>query len=124
MIVFLLLTLTLTPGVVRPLTTAQVCTIRWGRDHRHVTPRMKRIVAARYGLTLAQIHRRGQGRCCEIDHLIPRELGGADAVDNLWPQPWAAAIVKDRAENAAHRAVCAGTLTLTAAQAAMRAWPR
>ena len=23
----------------------------------------------------------------KIDHLIPRELGGADTVDNLWPQP-------------------------------------
>jgi hypothetical protein len=30
-----------TPGKVRPLTTAQTCSIKWGRDRRHVTNTMK-----------------------------------------------------------------------------------
>jgi putative intracellular protease/amidase len=53
---------------------------------------------------------------------VPRELGGADDERNLWPQPLAEARVKDRQENALHRAVCAGTVTLAAAQAQMRQW--
>jgi len=23
---------------------------------------------------------------CELDHLVPLELGGADSLDNVWPQ--------------------------------------
>jgi hypothetical protein len=45
-------------------------------------------------------------RHCEIDHLISRELGGADEVANLWPQsyggqPWNA-VLKDKLENRLH----------------------
>lgn len=119
---WLLLILALTPGVVRPLSRAQVCATAWGKDRRHVTEAMKREVARRYGIPRASIHARGL--CCEIDHLIPRELGGADAVDNLWPQPWAQAHVKDRRENQLHVAVCRGEVTLAAAQEEMRRWPR
>ena len=50
------------------------------------------------------------GRKCEIDHLISRELGGADEVVNLWPQaygtsPWNAQL-KDKLENRLHKEVC------------------
>jgi hypothetical protein len=113
-----------TPGVVRPLTTTQVCSTKWGKDRRHVTEGMKREIAARYGLTRTDIKARGKGPCCEVDHLIPRELGGADDVDNLWPQPWADATVKDHDENRLHRAVCAGELPLRDAQDQMRRWHR
>jgi hypothetical protein len=107
----------LTPGVTRPLTTAQVCSIKWGTDRRHVTTTMRRQVLAAYGVAWDD-----RGRY-ELDHLVPRELGGADDVRNLFPQPWAAAHLKDRAENAAHRAVCAGTLSLAVAQRQMaRDW--
>jgi hypothetical protein len=109
----------LTPGVARPLTTAQVCSTKWGKDRRHVTERMKRHVFAAYGVPLTDRKR------YEVDHLIPRELGGADDVLNLWPQSWTGAQnahLKDRDENRLHRAVCAGTLTLAAAQTAMRTW--
>jgi len=41
---------------------------------------MEQKVFARYRLPWA---RRGQFK---IDHLIPLELGGADTLDNLWPQ--------------------------------------
>lgn len=106
----------LTPGVVRPLNGGQICGIRWRLDRRHVTRAMRRHVLASYG-----IRWRARGSY-EVDHLIPRQLGGADDVLNLWPQRWPEAHVKDRAENAAHRAVCAGLLTLAAAQQQMQHW--
>lgn len=52
----------------------------------------------------------------EEDHLISLELGGSPTdPKNLWPEP-GAHNVKDTVENAAHKAVCNGTLTLAAAQ--------
>ena len=59
----------------------------------------------------------------EEDHLISLELGGsATSPKNLWPEPYAAregARVKDRIENKLHALVCAGALTLHAAQHAI-----
>lgn len=56
----------------------------------------------------------------EIDHLIPRELGGADTMPNLWPQPYNAKIgahEKDHLENLLHKDVCElHTLSLAKAQ--------
>lgn len=28
----------------------------------------------------------GQNHICELDHLVPLQLGGADTLDNVWPQ--------------------------------------
>jgi hypothetical protein len=50
------------------------------KDRRGVTLAMEQKVFARYRLPWS---RRGEFR---IDHLIPPELGGADAIENLWPQ--------------------------------------
>ena len=59
----------------------------------------------------------------ELDHLIPLELGGADAVDNIWPQP-AKPVPgfheKDKLENYLHKQVCAGKMALVDAQALIR----
>lgn len=117
----------LTPGVARThLSLHQICTTKWGKDRRHVTAAMKRQVFSAYGYSgnkdprcVADTH----GRRCEIDHLISRELGGADDVANLWPQaygstPWNA-VMKDRLENRLHVLVCAGTINLGAAQSAL-----
>lgn len=112
----------LTPGTVLSLTRTQVCSIRWGKDRRHVTEAMKQQVAAVYGLRRSDIKAAGKGPCCEFDHKIPRELAGADDVKNLWPQPWAEAHRKDLRENQLHVAVCNGSITLTAAQNEMRQW--
>src|ERR1017187_10139627 len=110
----------LTPGAIRPLTTQQVCSIEWGLDRRHVTASMKAQVERAYSVTVVVAS--GKGPCCEIDHRIPRELGGADDVKNLWPQPWADAHVKDLEENQYHKDVCSGTITLQAAQDYFRHW--
>ncbi len=73
---------------------------------------MKKQVFASYGLPNGN----KDARCpCEIDHLVSRELGGADDVKNLWPQsysgPWNAHD-KDRVENRLHVEVCAGRLSI------------
>jgi hypothetical protein len=60
------------------------------------------------------------GALYELDHLIPRSLGGADAVENLWPERLEGpcnAHHKDRLEVFAHKEFCAGRLTLDAARA-------
>jgi hypothetical protein len=112
-------TISITPGVARPLTQLVVCSTVWGRDARHVTLAMKKQVFAAYGIPW------DQHAAYEVDHLISRELGGADDVKNLWPEPWYIAVEgkemgahqKDHVENATHRAVCAGTISLADAQA-------
>ena len=32
------------------------------------------------------IHNNGKNQVCELDHLVPIELGGADGLGNIWPQ--------------------------------------
>ncbi|HKW85912.1 MAG TPA: hypothetical protein VJM82_02480, partial [Nitrospiraceae bacterium] len=57
--------------------------------------------------------------CCEIDHLISLELGGSNDLTNLWPEPYSpapGAHEKDKLENALHKAVCGGKMTLKEAQ--------
>lgn len=120
----------LTPGVVRPFTTAQVCGTKWGKDVRHVTEKMKIDVAARYHIEWPP-RRKGHRLTAHelalrarwiVDHWMPRELAGADVLDNLWLQPADEAHVKDIEESRLHRAVCAGRMSLRAAQRQMRSW--
>lgn len=81
-----------TPGAYRPsLSLEDILTTKWGEDKRAVTGGMKQDAFEQYGLTgnkdpyypLDEHKRRYQ-----IDHLIPRELGGADTPENLWPAPY------------------------------------
>lgn len=61
--------------------------------------------------------------CCELDHIIPLELGGAAwSWSNLRLQPWPAARRKDRAENRLHRLVCSGRMPLAQARQIMLHW--
>ena len=59
----------------------------------------------------------------EEDHLIPLELGGHPTdPKNLWPEPRSGAhtaTTKDGVENSLHSRVCAGLMTLAAAQVAI-----
>lgn len=112
---------TLTPGVLalgadgRPLSVATLCTTIWHLDARHVTEQMKIDVARRYhvawpplrkGHRLTRAERAARAKW-EIDHLWSRSEGGADDVDNLWPQPIDDARRKDVLEARLHREMCA-----------------
>lgn len=103
----------MTPGIATSASVDQVCGTKWGSDRRHVSAAMRREVFARYPAC----------RRCEIDHLIPRELGGADDIKNLWPQPYGGlwnVAMKDRVEARLHREVCSGTISLEHAQNEIR----
>ena len=117
----------LTPGVTRSgVTLDEICNTKWGTDARYVTEAMRKDVIAAYHFDIKhcpltayrskQVHRE------EIDHLIPRELGGADDEKNLWPQCYErvmkdkseqadGAHKKDQLENELHRRVCAAMST-------------
>lgn len=60
----------------------------------------------------------------EEDHLVPLELGGSPRdPKNLWPEPRygsETASTKDDVENRLKEAVCAGTITLSAARSAIK----
>lgn len=107
----------LTPGRTDPsLTSQKLCNAAYHtRDDRHVTESMKKKACDEYGQSSCP------GRGYEVDHLISIELGGAEDLTNLWPQPADARGVigyhtKDVVENRAHRAVCAGKMPLKQAQ--------
>lgn len=117
-LMLLLVNHTLTPGAVRPLSLQVVCTTKWGIDTRNVDKKKKAGVFAAYGIPVSERH------LYVIDHLIPRELAGADEPANLWPQLVKPSYAKNIQEGALHRAVCASnpTITLEAAQQQMRMW--
>ena len=84
---------------------------------------MKATVFKLYGMKGNTCKSDRHGRRCEIDHLISRELGGADVIENLWPQaygtqPWNA-VRKDQLENRLHKEVCAGNISLLEARKAI-----
>jgi len=59
------------------------------------------------------------GRTLEIDHIVSLELGGSNDISNLYPEKANAHPgyhVKDQLENTLHQMVCAGAITLRAAQ--------
>lgn len=73
----------LSPGVARDdLSLAQICATSWGHDKRLVSEAMKKHVMDEYHMTAASCP---SGKI-EIDHIVSRQLGGADDVRNLFPQ--------------------------------------
>jgi hypothetical protein len=84
---------------------------------RNVPQTEKFSVEREYGLAPAYY-----GRSLEIDHIVPLELGGSNAIANLFPERGYGA--KDRLENRLHQLVCSGRMTLAAARAGIaRNWP-
>ena len=116
----------LTPGVSRNLTINQICNTKWGQDARAVTASMKITAFTRYGLTSNDdCPPDDHGRRCEVDHKYSREIGGADDINNLWPQHYAGdwnASDKDRLENWAHKQICENHMSITDAQHLMDNW--
>jgi hypothetical protein len=108
----------LTPGAVLTTDSAAICQPGYARSVRHTSGSLKHRVYVEYGIA------QSTGRY-EIDHLIPLGIGGADTVENLWPEsrstkPWNAGM-KDRLENYLHVEVCSGHIAVADAQKAVTA---
>jgi hypothetical protein len=99
------------PGAVYARLTRAVLCARAFRTGsiRNVPQAEKFAVEHEYGLA-----ERYYGRTLEIDHIVPLELGGSNAISNLFPERTYAS--KDRLENRLHALVCAGSMGLAAAQ--------
>jgi hypothetical protein len=94
-------------------TVSEICVPGYSSSVRNVPYSEKRAVYAEYGIAH---HARGQ---YEVDHLISLELGGSNAIANLWPEaarPIPGFHQKDALENYLHDQVCSGAMTLAAAQ--------
>jgi hypothetical protein len=119
----------LTPGALNPAVTqvtigSTICVSGWTatiRPSSSYTTRLKiaQIVAYGYSDTSTSAY--------EEDHLISLELGGAPSDPrNLWPEPYTMSLAdgrptgartKDTFESRLKKEVCAGTISLAAAQA-------
>jgi hypothetical protein len=110
-----------TPGLVNPAVTQDniketVCKPGW-------TKTVRPIEAYTNALKVKQIHDlelTGAMGDYELDHYISLEIGGHPSDPrNLWPEPFAGpygARVKDQVEDAMHRELCSGAMTLAQVQ--------
>jgi hypothetical protein len=107
-----------TPGArFRYATRAKVCVKGYRKQARNVSTAAKDAVYAMYGMTA-----HFNGATGEVDHLVSLELGGSNARANLFPEaasPTPGSHQKDKLENKLHSMVCAGSITLAAAQRAI-----
>jgi hypothetical protein len=104
----------LTPGLIRSTNAKELCSPSFRtKPFRKTTQSTKKLVCRNY-----RIRVQCPGPAQEIDHLVPLELGGADDIHNLWPQPYAVpgAHQKDLVENELKRRVCGGQMSLAEAQ--------
>jgi hypothetical protein len=125
-----------TPGAINPTVTQQV--LQSGKFKTSCT-RDKSSTASEKAATYGEYnithpgHNTGQTQTCELDHLISLELGGADTVDNIWPQCGPDGVtlakryfkIKDKVENYLAAQVRAGSMTLEDAQRGIATdWPQ
>lgn len=104
--------LALTPGAVLTTSAARVCVSGYSSSVRDVPDSEQEAVYARYDIPHVPYQH-------EVDHLVSLEVGGSNAITNLWPEPYAGrwgARTKDVLENKLHELVCSGRLTLPYAQ--------
>lgn len=104
----------LTPGSTRAVKLGDLCARRHADAHPAVDVSTLQTVFRKYGLPVST------SNTYELDYLITPELGGADDVRNLWPEPYAStawnAHVKDDLEDRLHEMVCEGKIDLSTAQ--------
>jgi hypothetical protein len=111
----------LTPGIARDVDKQTLCTTST-KLARNVPESVKKQSYANYGMTGNHTGYCDGKSGCEVDHLISLELGGANDIKNLWPQPYdnsCNAHQKDALENKLHRLICKGTITMQDAQTAI-----
>ena len=104
----------LTPGVAIAITRGEACRAEASHFNRDVPAALQEAVFKEYGISDARPH------AYEVDYLITPELGGANDIRNLWPEPYYTsawnAHVKDALEDRLHEMVCSGQLDLATAQ--------
>ena len=102
----------LTPGAAFAVGKARICVSGYSASVRNVPQAEATAVYDRYGVAhVPYAH--------EVDHLVSLEIGGSNAIANLWPEPYAGrwgARTKDVLENRLHELVCSGRLALRTAQ--------
>ncbi len=116
-----------TPGAVNPTVTLDVLQdtkfrTRCVRDQ--ATTEHDKTVTYDWYKTKHPSHNSGASQTCELDHLVSLELGGADTLDNIWPQcgPHGVGLPKrffkqkDLVENFLASEVRAGRMSLNEAQ--------
>jgi hypothetical protein len=109
---------TLTPGAVRTTDVVDICSTDT-RSLRHGSRERSDLIYARYGVA------RSDEMQYTLDHLIPLEIGGADVVENLWPEPRRSLAGewddtrKDQLERRLKVLVCDGALDVRQAQQAI-----
>jgi hypothetical protein len=119
-----------TPGAFNPTLTLEILKnplFRTGCVRDCVTSgQQKQVTYGWYGITHPQGNQ-GAGQTCELDHLVPLEMGGADTLANIWPQcgPDGVALAdrffkqKDLVENYLTAMVKGGQMQLAPAQIAI-----
>jgi hypothetical protein len=78
-----------TPGAINPTLTSDVlrdpgfrtCCVR-----SHTTTEQQKTGTYKWYSIEHPSHNTGATQVCELDHLVSLELGGADTLDNIWPQ--------------------------------------
>ena len=114
----------LTPGVYNMAVTQKtvgetICRVGWTKTIRPPVSYTNKLKVEQ----MAQYEETGSPSDYEEDHLIPLELGGAPRnPKNLWPEPRAQAKKSDPLETKLKRQICKGTLKLTRARVAIRAF--
>lgn len=105
---------TCTPGsVFADATAKEICVSGYAGKARDVSLEAKKKVYANYAIIFPQ-----PTGTYELDHLIPLELGGDNAVTNLWPESDSVPGFhgKDLVENYLHHKVCDDGMDLQTAQ--------
>jgi len=116
-----------TPGAINPTLTADVLRnpeFRTGCVRNNATTEQQKNQTYGWYSIPHPSHNTGASQTCELDHLISLELGGADTLDNIWPQcgPADAQLraryfkEKDAVENYLAKQVKTGATDLGAAQ--------
>lgn len=116
-----------TPGAVNPtITVALMKTKGWTTKcirNQATSATQKRKTYAWYNIPPPR-NNTGKTMTCELDHVISLQLGGADTLDNLWPQCGPPRVQlkrryfkqKDHVENYLAREIKAGRIALEDAQ--------
>lgn len=107
----------LTPGDILTTDMNFVCVEGYSTRMRNVPESLKKEVYKKYKLTYPP-----KKNTYITDHYIPLELGGSNDIKNLWPQPYADSLKKDKVENYLATIVCNRTINMTYAQEQIKNW--